>query len=68
MMRLGVELVFVPLYRAEMGCLGDSSRELLVCMFRVEFNVDKSNRNVNLTLEGTTKAQRGCRGIAALFL
>jgi hypothetical protein len=57
MMRLGVELVLVPLYRAEMGCLGDSSRELLVCMFRVEFNVEKSNGKVKVTVEQATKAQ-----------
>jgi len=36
------ELVLGPLHRAELGCLGDSSRELSVCIFRVEVNMEKS--------------------------
>jgi hypothetical protein len=68
MMSLGVELVWGPLYRAEVGCLGESSRELPVCIFRVEVNMEKSKDKGKVRPRTSHEGAEWSIGIALLFL
>jgi hypothetical protein len=67
-MRLGVELVLDPFYRAEVGCLGDSSRELPVCIFRVQGNMEKSVGKGKVHRRTGHEGPVWSAGIAVLFL
>ena len=59
-----------PLYRAEVGCLGESSRKLPVCIFRVEVNVEisKGKGKGKVCPRTSHEGPEWSTGMALLFL